>query len=162
MKSLTRLAVASLVAGCSAGTGGLGPDTKASPQDPSSAPPGAAPHDTTVARPPAHPIAAIDTIEANLAQLRALQIFDVFGDVENRNCYAGPCIDDPSTAFEAKVPAEVRVADFTSRALAAAANPASDAYASLEGTVAQDHVAYLRSLQVAMIGELVLAQPNNN
>jgi hypothetical protein len=162
MKSLTTLAVAGLVAGCSAGTGGLGPDTKASPQDPSSAPPAAAPNATPVARPPAHPIAAIDTIEANLAQLRALQIFDVFGDVENRNCYAGPCIDDPSTAFEAKAPAEVRVADFTSRALAAAANPASDAYASLEGTVAQDNVAYLRSLQVAVIGELVLAQPKNN
>ena len=139
MKSLTTLAVAGLVAGCSASTGALGPDTTPTPV-----------------------VAPAETIDANLAQLRALQIFQVYGDIENRNCYAGPCIEDPTTAFEPKAAAEVRVADFTSRALAAAASPASDCYVDLEGQVAQDNILLLRSLQVAVIADLIVAQPKNN
>jgi hypothetical protein len=165
MKSLTTLVAAGLVAGCSAGTGGLGIDTTGTPQDPPASPqaasPAAPPYETPVER-RTTPVVQAGTIDTHLAQLRALQIFQVYGDIENRNCYAGPCIEDPTTAFEPKVPADVRVADFTARALAAAGTPASDCYVDLEGQVAQDNLAFLRSLQVAEIGDLVVAQPQNN
>ena len=163
MKSLTTLAVAGLVAGCSAAPGGRGPDTSTSTQE-TTTPPHAPPasNEAPGARPPPRVAHAVQSVEESLAQLRALQIFAVYGDIEKRNCYAGPCIEDPSTAFELGAPAEARVEDFTAAAVEAAAHPLSDAYQSFEGQVAQDNLVFLRSLQVAEIGELIVAQPQNN
>ena len=157
MKSLTTLAVAGLVAGCSAGPGSPGPDTATSPPDPPTAP-----YETPAVRAPTHGLAPVQSVDASLAKLRALQIFAVYGDIEKRNCYAGPCIEDPAKAFEPNAAAAARVADFTSRAIEAAAHPASDCYVDLEGQAAQDDLAYLRSLEVAVIGDLIVAQPKNN
>src|ERR1022692_1795687 len=110
MRSLTTLAVAGFVAGCSAGPGTPGPDTAPSLQDPLVAPP-AAPGARQA--PPTHWAPPVESVDANLAKLRALQIFAVYGDIEKRNCYAGPCIEDPAQAFEPSAPPDTRVQDFT-------------------------------------------------
>jgi hypothetical protein len=137
MSQLKTLAVAGLLAGCTAQV-----------SDP--APP--APPPTGTSNPQPTP----QSVEVSLAQLSALNIFTVYGIPEDGNCYAG----DTACVARGRAAAAPQVATFTHAAVAAAAKPA--ATAGLTPAVNAANLEALRSLDIVTIGELIVAQPSNN
>jgi hypothetical protein len=141
MSQLKTLAVAGLLAGCSA---------HVSEPNPPAGPPAPPATGTT------NPQPAPQSVEVSLAQLSALSIFEVYGIPEDGNCYGG----DTACISRERAAAAPRVATFTSAVVAAAAEP--PATYGLTATVNEANLEALRNLNVVLIGQLIVAQPHNN
>jgi hypothetical protein len=179
MRTLTTLTIVGIVAGCSAGA--PSPDPSPSPETTQGELPGPAPSVPGAAPAPAATMGRADTarsaagsisahamttsVEANLASLRELRIFEVRGIIdvpEGANCYGLPCPGEELQFFESKQKAARRLGEFTSTAIHAAASPASDAYAPQTGPVAEHNLQSLKDLKVVALGGLILEEPKNN
>ena len=132
------IAVAGLIAGCSgsAAPQTTGPEVKDPPQ----------------------------SVEVNLASLKALQIFEVAGIVqhipESANCYNLPCPGHEAEFNAAKAADQQHLDTFTKTAVAAAADPPSTDPVDLAATAT--NLDTLRKLDIVQIGELIVAVPQNN
>lgn len=117
------------------------------------------PEAPTVAADPA----AMEHVDANLARLRALQVFEVGALVvdlpeEAFNCY-GPCPGSEPAITAAKVKAATRLAALADVAEAVAEAPPANACAL---STVDDNLAALQALRIVGVASLIEAQPAQN
>lgn len=135
MNHLTTLALAGALAGCSAHAPEPAPAQTGAPS-------------------PAEPT-TLD-VDANLARLRGLSIFEVLGVPEEANCYAG----DAACIARARAQAAPGVAAFTDAAVRAAALP--PATYGVTDAANDANLRAIRALNVVTVGMLIVEQPRNN
>jgi hypothetical protein len=173
MRRLITLAIAGILAGCSGSDpssppapSGTGPQGEMPEPGTPSTDEALAPSDVTRSAGQSLVAHAVAPVDPNLTALRELRIFEVEGVIEEipegANCSGNPCPGHEGEFAEAKRSAALRLADFTSKALLAAAHPVSDAYAPQTGPVAEGNLTSLKSLQIVALGGLILEQPKNN
>lgn len=107
--------------------------------------------------------AALEHVDANLARLRALDVFEVGQLVvdlpaEASNCY-GPCPGSEPIIAAAKVKAATRLAALTEVAVTAAAAAPASACAM---PAVDDNLAALQALRIVGVTSFLEAQPAHN
>jgi len=155
MKSLSTIAMVSVLAACSSQ-----PSTPAPQTPPQTAQQPGAP----AASPGSQPATQTIDVDANLARLRALNVFQVNGLIEaipeEANCYNLACPGKEKEFSDAKAAAASKLAVFTDAVVKAAALPAATEDTGADAIAT--NLSALRALQVVSVGELIVEQPKTS